>query len=129
MDGQDWTVRSGTRGRCLGLEKPKEGAAVTEKKDERIAERLSEVVKYMKTLRAAQHIDLALSSMTEVYPNMFVGNRLAATNLKLLRSQGITHLLNAAHPGPGNSMTVDCSHIQESEIVSASSCRTIAPRT
>ena len=104
-------------GSCLGLEKPKEGAAVTEKKDERKVERLSEVVKYMKTLRAAQHIDLALSSMTEVYPNMFVGNRLAATNLKLLRSQGITHLLNAAHPGPGNSMTVDCSHIQESEIV------------
>ena len=68
MDGQDWTVRSGTRGSCLGLEKPKEGAAVTEKKDERKVERLSEVVKYMKTLRAAQHIDLALSSITLLLP-------------------------------------------------------------
>ena len=33
-----------------------------------VAARLSEVVKYMKTLRAAQHLDLALPSMTEVYP-------------------------------------------------------------
>ena len=28
-------------------------------------------------------------------------------------SQGISHLLNAAHPGPQNCMTVDCSHIQQ----------------
>ena len=32
------------------------------------AARLAEIVKYMKTLRAAQHLDLALPSMTEVYP-------------------------------------------------------------
>ena len=28
-------------------------------------------------------------------------------------SHGITHLLNAAHPGPDNSMTVDCRHIEQ----------------
>jgi len=58
---------------------------MSEKKDKKIAARLSEVVKYMKTLRAAQHLDLALPSMTEVYPRLFVGNRLAATNLELLQ--------------------------------------------
>ena len=35
------------------------------------AARLAEIVKYMKTLRAAQHLDLALPSMTEVYPGYF----------------------------------------------------------
>ena len=35
------------------------------------AARLAEIVKYMKTLRAAQHLDLALPSMTEVYPRYF----------------------------------------------------------
>jgi len=85
--------------------------------DKEAAARLAEIVKYMKTLRAAQHLDLALPSMTEVYPRLFVGNRLAATNLDVLHSHGITHLLNAAHPGPDNSMTVDCRHIEQSDIV------------
>jgi len=102
---------------CSGEETPKKGDVMSEKKDEKIAARLSEVAKYMKTLRAAQHLDLALPSMTEVYPRLFVGNRLAATNLDLLQSQGISHLLNAAHPGHANCMTVDCSHIQQSGIV------------
>jgi len=89
----------------------------TKDEDKEAAARLAEIVKYMKTLRAAQHLDLALPSMTEVYPGLFVGNRLAATNLDVLHSQGITHLLNAAHPGPDNSMTVDCRHIEQSDIV------------
>ena len=33
--------------------------------------------------------------------------------LEFFSSQGITHLLNAAHPGPDNSMTVDCRHIEQ----------------
>jgi len=89
----------------------------TRDEDKEAAARLAEIVKYMKTLRAAQHLDLALPSMTEVYPRLFVGNRLAATNLDVLHSHGITHLLNAAHPGPDNSMTVDCRHIEQSDIV------------
>ena len=31
----------------------------------------------------------------------------------VVSSHGITHLLNAAHPGPDNSMTVDCRHIEQ----------------
>jgi len=117
MDGKGITTENGNMGSCMGEEEPKERDVMSEKKDEKIAARLSEVVKYMKTLRAAQHLDLALPSMTEVYPRLFVGNRLAATNLELLQSQGISHLLNAAHPGPENCMTVDCSRIQQSGII------------
>ncbi|XP_036591721.1 dual specificity phosphatase DUPD1-like [Trichosurus vulpecula] len=41
--------------------------------------------------------------MDEVWPNIYVGDLWAARDLKMLQSQGITHILNAAHVGSGMS--------------------------
>ena len=90
--------------------------------------RLAEVTKQLRSLRTAEHLDLATASVTEVYPRspawchhcvnnsiscprLFVGNRLAATSPDIVSRLGVSHLVNAAHPGPDNSMTVDCSKV------------------
>uniref|UniRef100_A0A4X2L0C5 Dual specificity protein phosphatase n=1 Tax=Vombatus ursinus TaxID=29139 RepID=A0A4X2L0C5_VOMUR len=37
--------------------------------------------------------------MDQVWPKIYVGDFVAARNIKMLQSQGITHILNAAHVG------------------------------
>ena len=36
--------------------------------EEQLGDRLIEVAKYLRTLRSAEHLDLAIASMTEVFP-------------------------------------------------------------
>ena len=38
-------------------------------------------------------------SANEVYERLYVGNMMAALSSEYLKSLGITHLLNAPHPG------------------------------
>ena len=36
--------------------------------EEQLGDRLTEVTKYLRTLKSAEHLDLAIASMTEVFP-------------------------------------------------------------
>ena len=47
--------------------------------------------------------------ISQVYEGLFIGNREAALSVSYLSSLGITHLLNCAHPGPKEAMSVDVS--------------------
>ena len=49
---------------------------------------------------------------------LFIGNHQAAQSIPYLRSLGITHLLNCAHPGPEEAISVDvnCDHLKEANI-------------
>ena len=43
----------------------------------------------------------------QVYDGLFIGNHKAALSVSYLSSLGITHLLNCAHPGPEEAMSVE----------------------
>ena len=36
--------------------------------EEQLGDRLTEVTKFLRTLKSAEHLDLAIASMTEVFP-------------------------------------------------------------
>ena len=49
---------------------------------------------------------------------LFIGNHQAAQSIPYLKSLGITHLLNCAHPGPEEaiSVEVDCDDLKKANI-------------
>ena len=51
-----------------GEEVVKAGGSEEEREEEVVKGRVVEVVKYLRGLRAAQHLDLATTSVNEVYP-------------------------------------------------------------
>jgi len=105
----------GEMGGCCDRDKDKEEDEEKEQ-DEEESSRIMEVKKVLRNIRSCNHLDLAMASASEVYPRLYIGNRLAASNQEVLDRLGITHLLNAAHPGPDNCMTVDCSNINTHRI-------------
>ena len=49
---------------------------------------------------------------------LFIGNHQAAQSIAYLKSLGITHLLNCAHPGPEEAISVEvnCEDLKEANI-------------
>eukprot|EP00092_Neocalanus_flemingeri_P017699 GFUD01019147.1.p1 GENE.GFUD01019147.1~~GFUD01019147.1.p1 ORF type:complete len:196 (+),score=67.54 GFUD01019147.1:134-721(+) len=71
-------------------------------------DRMAEVVECLQTIETVQPANLAIACVSEVYPRLHLGNRIVAKNPERMTELGITHLLNAAHPGTNTSMSVDC---------------------
>ena len=49
---------------------------------------------------------------------LFIGNHQAAQSVAYMKSLGITHLLNCAHPGPEEAISVEvnCDDLKEADI-------------
>merc|ERR1711892_997788 len=70
-------------------------------------EKLKEVNKTLRNIKCCNPLIWNGPSAHEVDNRLFIGNGHAARSVPYLTSLGITHLLNAAHPGPDCSMSVN----------------------
>jgi atypical dual specificity phosphatase len=79
-------------------------------------ERLAGVTRLLQTVETAEPPALAMAVMSEVAPGILLGNRFLARNQAMLEEMGVTHVLNAAHPGPEGAMSVDCGGLDTDRI-------------
>merc|ERR1719334_1856826 len=81
-------------------------------------ERHREVSKTLRNVKCCNPLNWNGPSAHEVHDGLFIGNGHAAKNVGYLTDLGITHLLNAAHPGPSCTMSVptDPQILEESNI-------------
>eukprot|EP00092_Neocalanus_flemingeri_P018678 GFUD01020227.1.p1 GENE.GFUD01020227.1~~GFUD01020227.1.p1 ORF type:complete len:192 (+),score=66.17 GFUD01020227.1:103-678(+) len=85
---------------------------------EEAQQRIKEVNKTLRNIKCCNPLQWNSPSAHEVDDRLYVGNGHAASSVPYLSSLGITHLLNAAHPGPDCSMSVspDTTALQAAQI-------------
>lgn len=67
---------------------------------------IADANKVLRSVKSCNALDWDNPCADEVYDRIFVGNRLSATDVDYMKKLGITHLLNCAHPGPEEAMSV-----------------------
>ena len=73
--------------------------------------RLAEVTSLLRSVETVEVESLAGAMVSEVHPRLLLANRVVASNAERLRELGVTHVVNAAHPGAGTAMSLDCSGV------------------
>jgi len=86
--------------------------------DKSLWARFDEAKKALRTVRCCSKLNWGGPDANEVAEALFIGNHQAAQSIAYLKSLGITHLLNCAHPGPEQAISVEvnCDDLKEANI-------------